>query len=48
VADYHINFTSNVNGKIEFDQYVFKFSGFNGNMSIGFYEDLALTKEYAV
>ena len=37
VANYHMNFTTN--GKIEFQQYVFKFAGFNGNMSIGFYLD---------
>ena len=37
VATYHINFNSN--GKIEFEQYVFKFAGFSGNMSIAFYTD---------
>ena len=40
-----MNFTTN--GKIEFEQYVFKFAGFNGNMSIGFYLDAECTKPYS-
>lgn len=43
-AVYHVAFVEN--GSLSYDQYTLKFSAFNGNMSVGFYLDKALTKPY--
>lgn len=37
VAEYHLNFMSG--DKVEFDEFVFRFAGFSGNVSLGVYED---------